>query len=298
MAFKAVKRRKTQPKKRSAQHHNYNHHYVKHYWPYLPMALIASLGIVFSSVLPLGNGVLGVSSDLSPTTLLNTTNQVRQAESENKLSLNDTLNQAAQAKADDMVAKNYWSHVSPAGDSPWSFMTEAGYQYKQAGENLAFGFDSSKATLNAWMNSASHKANVLNADYSQVGFGIAESKNFAGHGPAAVIVAFYGVPSDSVGPLSYSQTSSATGIKGLSTESSAVSRMAALSGTNATLLPLVASVIVTIALVVFLLRHGRFLHGSLVRGERFVLKHPVLDFALVAVITLGFVMSRSVGFIL
>lgn len=298
MAFTAVKHPKPPPKKRAGQHHRQNRHYIKHYWPYLPMALIASVGILLSSFWPSQLGVLGAATDLNASSLLDSTNEQRIATHESVLSINDQLTQAAQAKADDMVRANYWSHTNPTGNSPWSFMATAGYDYQKAGENLAYGFESSGATVNGWMQSDSHRANLLNDDYSQVGFGIAHSPNFVGKGAATVIVAMYGLPLQSAPAVSgLHQSSLPSSVKGASVDSLPVSRVAALSGAQASLLPMLAATLVGLAVLTFLVRHGRFLHRTIVRGERIALQHPAFDFALVAVITIGFVLSRTVGII-
>jgi|GEM_PF-1812832 len=126
--------------------------------------------------------------------LLAYSNYQRSAAGEASLNLNGALDAAAQAKANDMVAKNYWGHYSPTGASPWSFISAAGYSYSAAGENLAYGFASSSAVISAWMNSAEHRANLLNAGFRDVGFGIANSPNYVGTGPETIVVAEYGTP--------------------------------------------------------------------------------------------------------
>jgi hypothetical protein len=297
MAFTAVKHKKPQPKKRLGRHHTHNQHYIKHYWPYLPMAFIAAAGILLGSFWPSQLGVLGSTTELGSAGLLASTNVQRSSAHESSLVLNDVLSQAAQAKADDMVRGNYWSHISPDGRSPWSFITAAGYNYQKAGENLAYGFEKPDTTLNAWMHSPSHRANVLNRGYSQVGFGIAHSNNFVGHGSSTVIVAMYGSPATNATNPNLVQSQAASGIKGADVNTVAVSRVASLSGQNAGLLPMAAAALVSIAVVTFLLRHGRYLHKTIVRGEQLALRHPVLDFVLVAVIAFGFALSRTAGFI-
>ncbi len=120
------------------------------------------------------------------------TNQQRASNGKSALHLNGALNAGAQAKANDMIAKNYWAHVSPDGTQPWHFFTANGYNYSSAGENLAYGFDTSAATIDGWMNSPGHKANLL-GPYQDMGFGIASGENYQG-GENTVVVAFYGTP--------------------------------------------------------------------------------------------------------
>jgi len=79
------------------------------------------------------------------------------------------LNQAAQLKAENMVANNYFNHTSPSGISPWYWFTKVGYNYKYAGENLAIGFFDSQEVYQAWLNSPEHRANIVNPNYTEVG---------------------------------------------------------------------------------------------------------------------------------
>jgi uncharacterized protein YkwD len=79
--------------------------------------------------------VLGSSTSLATTSLLQQTNQERQARHEIALDLNPELSKAATAKAQDMVTRNYWAHVAPDGTTPWNFINGAGYVYDEAGEN-------------------------------------------------------------------------------------------------------------------------------------------------------------------
>ena len=97
------------------------------------------------------------------------TNKVRTVEGLSPVSANAKLDLAASEKLNDMVRNGYFAHVSPEGVSPWFWMTEAGYQYTYAGENLALGFADSESTVAGWMNSPSHKANLLNGNYTEIG---------------------------------------------------------------------------------------------------------------------------------
>lgn len=132
--------------------------------------LIAQVGLnFFSLVLP---SVLGFASSISPTEIVNLTNQKRLENGLNSLQINPILNEAAQRKAADMFAFNYWAHTSPSGRDPWSFFQEAGYKYVYAGENLARDFMTSPAVVEAWMNSSSHKENLLNGKYKEIGVAV------------------------------------------------------------------------------------------------------------------------------
>lgn len=126
----------------------------------------------FSSSLNPFGGRLGALADISNAELVNITNQVRAENGLAPLSENGLLNSAASSKADDMFAKNYWSHNAPDGTTPWFFIKQAGYSYVYAGENLARGFGSAGDVVNAWMASAEHRANLLSGSYKDVGFSV------------------------------------------------------------------------------------------------------------------------------
>jgi hypothetical protein len=93
-----------------------------------------------------------------------------------------------------MIARNYWSHTTPDGQEPWVFIDNSGYDYSKAGENLAYGFATSSDAVGGWMNSPSHRANMLDTAFSDVGFGFANGSNYNGDGEQTVVVAMYGSP--------------------------------------------------------------------------------------------------------
>ncbi len=111
-------------------------------------------------------------SDITSSQLLNLINKVRQGENLPPLTLNQQLNKAAELKANDMVANNYFDHISPSGITPWHWFKKAGYQYIYAGENLAMDFWESESVFNAWMNSPTHRANILNPNFKEVGLAV------------------------------------------------------------------------------------------------------------------------------
>jgi cell division septation protein DedD len=174
------------------------------YWPYIPVVLAISLllGLGTSSgnlqayVKHPGGRVLAYATSMTIGGLLADTNSSRSANGVASLSLNDRLNAAAQASADDMAARNYWSHNTPDGNPPWIWVANQGYSYQKLGQNLATGFSDEQSTIDGWMNSPPHRENLLDPAFTQVGFGFANNPNYtaAGGGPMTIIVAFYGAP--------------------------------------------------------------------------------------------------------
>jgi hypothetical protein len=118
------------------------------------------------------HNVLGFATDISVDKLYQLTNEQRQKNNLPALSLNSTLSLAAQRKAENMLAENYWSHYSPEGKTPWDFILGAGYKYEYAGENLAKNFLFSNGVIDAWMNSTTHRENLLKKEYTEVGYAI------------------------------------------------------------------------------------------------------------------------------
>ncbi len=88
-----------------------------------------------------------------------------------QLSYSPELEKAAFAKAQDMLAHQYFEHTSPSGQTPWDFIETAGYNYQVAGENLAIDFDREKKAFDAWMDSETHRENILNPKFEAIGIG-------------------------------------------------------------------------------------------------------------------------------
>ena len=116
--------------------------------------------------------VLGFASNITPEKVVELTNQKRAERGLGPLKTNSLLNEVAQRKAGDMFAFNYWAHTSPSGRDPWSFFQEVGYKYTYAGENLARDFMNSESVVEAWMNSPSHRDNLLNPNYKEIGLAV------------------------------------------------------------------------------------------------------------------------------
>ena len=290
-------------KKRQAGHHRQTKHYAKSYWPYLPMLLVVALGITVNSLWS-SHGVLGASSDYSPETLLTSTNQARQAAAESNLTVDQQLTVAAQAKANDMAARNYWAHNTPDGKAPWTFITNAGYNYDLAGENLAYGISGARDVVTGWMNSPEHRDNILNAGYQNVGFGVATALNYQGKGEQTIVVAEYGKPSSAVANIRFTVASPASVAganesKPLNREPATqlVSRIQLLHGGQPTWTTFAVSLIASSAIIVFMIRHGLYLRRLLMRSELYVVHHPRLDLLFIAIATVGFVLTRTSGLI-
>lgn len=115
-------------------------------------------------------------STILPAVVVSETNDARAKEDLKPLARNDVLDTAAQMKANDMAAHSYFAHKSPDGITPWYWFKRAGYTYAYAGENLAVHFTDSTAVVDAWLKSPTHRANVMNGKYTEIGIGTAKGR--------------------------------------------------------------------------------------------------------------------------
>ena len=340
------------------------HSFDKVYWPYLPIVLVVSVLLSFGSYgsaiaskvrHPTGH-VLAYATSMSIQGLFSSTNAARSANGVAALKLNSKLDASAQAKANDMAAKDYWSHNTPSGDPPWVFIEAQGYTYQKLGENLATGFASEQATIDGWMASPPHRENLLDPAFVDVGFGYANIANYTavGGGPMTIIVAHYGEPAvaaaETQAPASSSsgistpassapasttpstkssaspaKSSSSTPAKNSKTtqnplnttstsNTSGSSRSSSKTGVTLSLrtskaqtvfadMPLtslatgLSSFIMFGAFGLWISKHLVALRRMFTMGEAFVVRHPLVDVGLVSLVALGFVLSRTVGFI-
>lgn len=90
--------------------------------------------------------------------------------------LNPALDAAAQAHAEDMAERGYFSHTSPEGRSHANRARAAGYRYCTLAENIAYGQPSEAAVNAGWLNSPDHRGNSLNPRVNEYGLGQAGDK--------------------------------------------------------------------------------------------------------------------------
>ncbi len=132
------------------------------------------LQVSFSIINYTKPGVLGISSNIDQKKLIELTNIERKKMGLSPVTENDALDKAAQLKGENMFAENYWAHFAPSGKTPWDFILGAGYKFTYAGENLAKNFYSSDEVVKAWMNSPTHRDNLLNSKYHDIGIAVVE----------------------------------------------------------------------------------------------------------------------------
>lgn len=150
--------------------------------PLLAIGFLSSFIFVFTAF----------ASGIASTDVIALANSARAKDGLAPLSENQKLSEAARNKAEDMLKNDYFAHTSPKGVTPWAWIKQEGYQYKAAGENLAINFTDAKEQHSAWMKSASHRANILNSQYQEIGVAVVKGKIDGKE--SVVTVEFFGTP--------------------------------------------------------------------------------------------------------
>ena len=114
------------------------------------------------------------SPELDPTVVafVDAMNEHRVSEGCGALSWDVGVASVAQAHSVDMVARGYFSHTNPEGQSPGDRLREAGLSFTGWAENIAFGYGTGEAVLTAWLNSSGHRANIENCSLTHHGVGL------------------------------------------------------------------------------------------------------------------------------
>jgi len=114
-------------------------------------------------------------STITPDNIIKLTNQERQELNLSNLTENTALNHAAEAKAKDLFKNQVFEHnIKERKFSQW--IKDAGYEYSYVGENLAIDFVTSEGVIKAWLDSPTHRQNLLNERFSEIGIAVMENK--------------------------------------------------------------------------------------------------------------------------
>lgn len=146
-------------------------HSTRHYALLFYTILFLVLNLLVFPVFGIKSGHV-IASDLDANEIIQLTNKEREQRGLKQLINNPLLEKAAKEKGRDMFAKQYWNHYGPSGESPWNFIINSNYDYIYAGENLAKDFSNNSDVISAWMNSPTHKANILNTNFQEIGIAI------------------------------------------------------------------------------------------------------------------------------
>ena len=170
---------------------------LTHYFSFLVLFLVA-----ISITRAKAPEILGFATSINIEGLLAETNSARLENGVKEVEMNDLLSVSAEKKAEDMFKYNYWSHTSPSGVQPWDFILGENYDYIYAGENLARDFSTSKGVVDAWLDSPSHRENLLNPKYMQMGLAVVNG-NLDGI-DTTLVVQLFGTPRQSLATITES----------------------------------------------------------------------------------------------
>lgn len=131
------------------------------------------------------------ASDLSPGNILSAVNRERSLRNLITLNTHSKLVSAAEFKAQDMIDRNYFAHVDPDGNYIWNKIASEGYTpYSQLGENLAIEFYDTESLVAAWMNSPTHRANILQENFRDQGMGVSYGNASLGQYSSSIVNTF------------------------------------------------------------------------------------------------------------
>lgn len=135
----------------------------------IKLSIIVGAGVFLSVYFP----VMAQAKEISLENVVLLVNESRLDSNLKPLLINPDLSQIAQDKAQDMVSHHYFAHTSPEGLTPWFWFGQNNYSYKYAGENLAINYDNAEEEHQAWMESPTHKKNILNPNFTEIGIATA-----------------------------------------------------------------------------------------------------------------------------
>ena len=131
----------------------------------------ATEGSEYDDISPDDNSVPESDVSQQAREVLRLVNAEREKQGLSSLTLSDKLTAVANEKARDMAENNYFSHTSPTYGSPFNMMQDFGITYKSAGENIAYNQKTAEQVMKDWLNSSGHRANILNASFTEIGVG-------------------------------------------------------------------------------------------------------------------------------
>lgn len=165
----------------------------KRCWFYAALGLgIKAALLIFVLLLPAQAFLMPDILAVEQSKIIMLTNNFRLSENRSKLYENPKLAASAFAKAKDMAEREYFSHETPDGRRLENFLRDINYKYIYAGENLAIGYFDAESVLSAWKESPTHRANLLDSDYTEIGVGMANGKYL--NSPNLFIAQHFGRP--------------------------------------------------------------------------------------------------------
>lgn len=113
-------------------------------------------------------------NEITKESVINLVNLERSKQGISQLKENEILNKVAQSKLNNMIEEDYFAHASPKGVDSWEWFAQESYRFEYAGENLAMNFSNSKDQHESWMESPTHRKNILDERFTDVGVAVKE----------------------------------------------------------------------------------------------------------------------------
>lgn len=170
---------------------DYHPHAFRHHWLGLYGVALVAVKVIVVGFVGLYAGQVQQSS-VNPDNIVRLTNSVRQQNKLSLLTVNSSLTKAAASKAQDMINQHYFAHISPSRVTPWYWFKKAGYSYAYAGENLAIDFIQSEDVVQAWLDSPSHRQNLLSNRFKEIG--VATASGEINGAQSLIVVQMFGAP--------------------------------------------------------------------------------------------------------
>ena len=265
-----------QTKRRFGEHHKKSKNYHKIYWPYLPLLIIAGLIIISGFSIFIKNG-----SNFNNQNLVNAINDVRTSKEFKPITLNPYLNSLASVEIDQINNTTSNSALKQVANN----LMNSKSSYSEYGLNLAYGFKNNNYIINGWLINSPDRQNILNPDYSEIGLAT-KTINF-NHKYQRVVFAIL-APQKNNNVILTPFVSYGSRTLGLSS-------VAALGKTNSMTYLFITMTLILIIMVILIFRNYKKLNNYLKKGEKYLLKHFILDIILVLIITLLSIILITVG---
>ena len=105
--------------------------------------------------------------------VLSIINSYRKENGVKPLVLNDKLTEVACARAEEIAWSGEHSHRRPNGRTCFTILKDAGFDSGYAGENIGWGYETPQEVCQAWKDSETHRKNILDPEFTQIGIGVA-----------------------------------------------------------------------------------------------------------------------------
>ncbi len=157
----------------AGSHNSFRPHFSRYYG----LVIFLSLTFLLNYLIYLSpQKVLGEKTDVSLDKIAESINETRTNYGLETLRTDGRLNAAAEIKGKDILQQQYWGHRSPTGKMSWEYIKDTGYEYVEAGENLAKDFGSSRSLVSAWVDSPKHRENLLSNRFRDLGVAVVNGK--------------------------------------------------------------------------------------------------------------------------